>query len=502
MSRPEQKSDLAAPSGAKPDDAAATLRAANALARRGDVARAEQIYRTVLDAHPDFDAAHANLAFVLNSMRRFGEAATHFRRALAAQPDAVPVLIGLAHALQRQGRWRDAEPCYRRALALRPDLAGAELGLGMCLLATARLDAARACFERAVHLEPTCVEAWHLLSTLRRFDADDPFIAACEALQPRVAALPALRRARYWFALGKLREDAARYDDAFAAYATGNRTRASLFVLDESGEDRRVQDACAVFNSHPAETRAAVESAVGKTPVFVVGMPRSGTTLVEQILASCPDVHGAGEIADLQAVLRERCGDPEPWAAVRTLPAAALRELGAAYLERVWKRAPQATHIVNKMPSNYRYVGLIRMILPQARIIHVVREPMDSCFSCYTHLFEGDSLPYSYDLRALGRYYRRYVRCVEHWHRVLPGVMLDVRYAELVTDTEAQARRMLDHVGLPWDPGCLQFHRNPRLVVTASRAQVRRPIYRDSVARWRRFESHLQPLLELVGSLR
>jgi hypothetical protein len=238
-------------------------------------------------------------------------------------------------------------------------------------------------------------------------------------------------------------------------------------------------------------------------PVFVVGMPRSGTSLIEQILASHPAVHGAGEIPDLRDVLVTKLGEPHGWPEQASrLSRDALREMGDAYVERVFRRAPHATHVVNKTTLNYRHVGLIRMLLPQACIVHAVRDPMDSCFSCFSHLFNGDNLPYSYDLQTLGRYYVRYAKLMQHWRAVVPDAVFDVRYEELVRDTEGQVRRMLDHLGLEWNAACLDFHRNRRVVETASRAQVTQPIYRNSVARWQRFEKHLRPLMELVAPWR
>lgn len=491
-------SDLA-PDHARAVDVAQRFASANALARQGRAEAAVRAYQALLGEHPEFAAAHANLALVLNAMRRFAEAEPHFLRALAAGPDQIPLLTGLAYALHRQSRWPEAEPYYRRALAIRPDCVEAMLGLGVCLRAASRLEEACEWFEQAAQVDPACVDAYYLLSTLKRVETGDPLLAHCEALQPHMPSFPPLKQARYWFALGRMREDVARYDDAFAAYASGNRARASQFVLDESGEEARLQRTCAVFDAQRLSAAPPRPDVAARVPVFIVGMPRSGTSLIEQILDSHPAVHGAGEIPDLQDLWVEQIGAEATWLeAFATLTPQAWHALGEAYLERLWRAAPRATHVVNKMTLNYRYLGPIRLMLPQARIIHALRDPMDSCFSCYTRLFDGDNLAYTYDLGALGRYYVRYAGLMRHWREVLPDGMLEMRYEDLVADTEAQVRRMLDHLGLGWDARCLEFHRNTRVVATASRAQVRRPIYRDSIARWQRFETHLGPLRELV----
>jgi tetratricopeptide (TPR) repeat protein len=478
---------------------AKALADANALAQRGRTEDAVRLYRALLAAHPRLSAAHANLALVLNVTRRFVEAEPHFLRALEALPGEVPLLVGLAFALQNQSREREAEPYYRQALAVQPDCVGAMLGLGICMRSESRLDEAREWFEQALRTDPGCVDAYYFLATFKHMGPDGRWLADCEALQPRVAAMPPRQQARYWFALGRMREGVTRYDDAFAAYVAGNRARASMMSLDESAEDARLQRTRELFDARRLSAAPARPATAARVPVFVVGIPRSGTSLIEQILSSHPDVHGAGEIHDLRDVLIERLGDENGWPeAFAELSPEAWRELGVAYLDRSWRHAPHVTHVVDKMTLNYRYLGAIRMMLPQARIVHAVRDPMDSCLSCYTILFDGANVSYSYDLRTLGRYYVRYARLMRHWREVLPDGMLEVRYEDLVADLDTQVRRLLDGVGLSWNPRCLDFHRNTRVVATASRAQVRRPIYSSSIGRWKRFEAHLGPLRELV----
>ena len=233
-------------------------------------------------------------------------------------------------------------------------------------------------------------------------------------------------------------------------------------------------------------------------PVFIVGMPRSGTTLIEQILASHPGLYGAGELAVFNEIvqdLRLPAPDSPDWATL--LPR--LRELGKIYLDRVWALSPDSRFISDKLPGNFRHLGLLQLMLPGARIIHAIRDARDCCVSCYTmHFRTGHE--YSYDLGTLGHYFLRYRQLMAHWHRVLPpGRILDLRYEDMVEDPEREARRLLDYMGLPWDPACLKFYRNKRAVNTASLAQVRQPIYSSSRGRWRRFEKHLAPLLEILA---
>jgi hypothetical protein len=239
-------------------------------------------------------------------------------------------------------------------------------------------------------------------------------------------------------------------------------------------------------------------------PVFIVGMPRSGTTLIEQILASHPQVFGAGELPDLgdAAARLSEPGDangafPE---IVASLPDEVLRQVGARYADAAGARAPMAERVTDKMPLNFYFVGLIHLALPNARIIHASRDPLDTCLSCFATLFTGDHRV-AYELSELGRYYKAYEGLMEHWRRVLPdGVMLEVRYEDVVADVGREARRIVAHCGLSWDDTCLRFHGSPRPVRTASAAQVRRPIYDSSVGRWRAYDKLLLPLIEALGT--
>ena len=237
-------------------------------------------------------------------------------------------------------------------------------------------------------------------------------------------------------------------------------------------------------------------------PVFIVGMPRSGTTLVEQILASHPKVFGAGELSEFSKAVTSLGMPNGALSFPETVPglsAEQLRQLGTSYLDAIEAAAPGAERITDKMPANFRFVGLIHLALPNARIIHMRRDPVDTCLSCFSLLFVGD-LPYCYDLGELGRYYRAYQTLMEHWRQVLPaGVMLEVQYEEVVADVERQARQIVAYCGLEWDDACLAFYRTQRPIRTSSAAQVRQPIYRTSVGRWKPYRHLLQPLIKELG---
>jgi hypothetical protein len=241
-----------------------------------------------------------------------------------------------------------------------------------------------------------------------------------------------------------------------------------------------------------------------QVPVLIVGMPRSGTTLIEQILASHPKVFGADELRDLGEVIAAHC-DLAPMPAVypeciRDMPGEVLGRIGAVYAARLRRRAPAVERITDKMPANLLHLGLVHLALPNARIVHVRRDPIDTCWSCYARLFGGEQ-PFAYDLGELGRYYRRYQALMAHWRAVLPpGAMLEVDYEQVVDDLEEQARRIVAYCGLEWDEACLRFYETKRQVHTSSAAQVRRPIYRSSIGRWRPYRQWLGPLLNELGS--
>jgi tetratricopeptide (TPR) repeat protein len=489
---------------ARPDDANTHNSLGIAYREQARVAEAEACYRHALAIKPDYAEAHNNLGNALRDQGRRSEAESSYRQALAIHDRFAEPHFNLGNILRDQLRLDEAEQSYRRALAIKPDYLMALNNLGLCLKKQGRVEEACASFEAAIAIKPDFLQSICNLAPFRTYAADDAQLRILEDQRHQLHGLPPAGRVNYWFALGKMREDAGRHDDAFAAYAEGNHLQRMRFPHDEAREAALVARLRSVFHADLFARRSLPDPTSSRTPIFIVGMPRSGTSLIEQILASHPGIHGAGELTDLHDVVHSldtsTAAYPE---IVPTLPVEVLQHLGEAYMERAWRHAPQATHVTDKLPANFLHVGMIHLMLPHAKIIHAMRDPMDSCFSCYARLFEDGHLDFSYDLDTVGRYYLRYIELMQHWHRVLPpGTVLDLRYEDMVADTEGQARRLLDYLGLPWDEGCLDFHRNTRAVRTASIAQVRKPIYRSSVARWKHFEAQLAPLLDIVRDCR
>jgi tetratricopeptide (TPR) repeat protein len=512
---------------------------ANALREQEKYIEAEVSYETVLELRPDFIDAYFNLGDTLMSQKRaedaevryhqalylkqdfveaynhlgvslkkqgrFADAETNFRKALELRPDYASAHNNLGNALHDQDRIAEAETCYRQAIRFKSDYPEAYSNLGNTLKSEGRLDEAKEALERAISLKPDFVEPHFGLSVLKTYAEDDPHLSMMEKQRPMIDDLPVETRIRYWFAIGKAYEDIGRYDESFSAYEQGNRLKHAILAWDEAEDDAMLERMMSVFTKEFFAARPK-PTHTGRAPIFIVGMPRSGTTLLEQILSTNPGVFGAGELKDMNEVVIGAMpgADYKQYPdGVNALSSEDFRRLGEQYTERVWRNAPDATRITDKMPSNFFYLGMIHLMLPEARIIHAMRDPMDSCFSCYSRLFNKENVRFAYDLGTLGRYYARYIKLMRHWHEVLPaGTILDLRYEDMVANTEQQARRALDYLGLPWNDGCLDFHNNKRRVKTASLAQVRKPIYKTSVARWKHYEKHLGPLLDLVSEYR
>ena len=454
--------------------------------------------RRVVALSPRNAEGHYNLGIALRRLGQPGEATASFEAALRLQPDHSLALFNYADTLCEIDRYAEAIAYLDRLERLKPNDPATLTLKGRAYQETGALDEARALFARAVAHPPVLAAAWFDLTSAGELTPDQLARLATLAADKRQ---PAADRAVLLFALGKAFEDLKRFDEAFACFLEGNRLKRSLGAYDEPALLARVARLKQGFTRELMEARAS-EGSDSELPIFVVGYPRSGTTLAEQIVASHPLVHGAGErdyIGEIASALHApgntSVGFPE---CLPLLPPGILRQAGDAYVARLQALAPAAPRITDKFPLNYYFLGLICLILPRARILHVRREPMDSCLSCFATHFSAD-LAFSYDLAELGRNYRLYLDMMELWRRVLPeGAMLEIDYESVVGDLEGQARRIIDYCGLPWDERCLAFHQTRRSVRTASIVQVRQPIYRSSLARWRRYEKHLGPLAEAL----
>jgi tetratricopeptide (TPR) repeat protein len=463
-------------------------------------------YDRALALRSDYAEALRSRGLTLHELKRFEEALASYDRALTLRPDYAEALSNRGNTLQEMKQFEEARASYDRALALKPDLADAHNGSGNVLKILGELqEAQKACLE-ALRLNPNIAGVYCNLADLKTFRSGDPHLAAMESLAAR-KGLSQVERVQLDFALGKAYADLKDYRRSFKHLLAGNVGKRATIEYDETSALALFDRIEAVFTRE----LIAVKSGSGDPsamPIFVLGMPRSGTTLVEQIIASHPMVHGAGELQTLSDVIptaRGRDGTVIPFPEfVPALDPSALRQIGGRYVAAVRElipkeKAAQAERVTDKMPSNYYLVGLIHLALPNAKIIHTLRDPVDTCISCFSKLFAREQ-NHTYNLGELGRYYKRYDQLMKHWRRVLPqGRILDVRYEDVVADLGGQARRIISYCGLPWDDRCLSFHKTNRPVQTASVTQVRQPIYNSAVGRWRRYEEHLGPLLSALG---
>ena len=476
------------------EETARELAAAVRFHQTGEFQNAAEIYRRILDRHPDhFDALH-HLGLIALQAGQNERAIDLIGRALAINPKFAAAHNSLGAALQMQGNLTEAANCYQRAAAIDPKNARTQNNLGIVLQVSGRLDEAIVAFENALALKPDYAMPYKGLAALRKVLPDDGLISGIQRLL-REDKLPGDDRCYLNFALGKCFDDIGEFDRAFHHYQAGNDIHKQKRPFDVAAFAEKTDEIIATFTPAFFSERAAVGNN-SEQPVFIVGMPRSGTTLIEQILASHPAVFGADELpyfnqmaADLQAMLRDATAYP---ACAARIDEATAGRLAQRYLDHLRKRSGDAARVTDKMPDNFRNLGLIALLFPRARVIHCRRDPLDVCLSCYFQDFTN--LPFSYDLADIGQYYRKYEQLMAHWWSALPLQILDLRYEELVADEETVSRRMVDFCGLDWDDACLTFHENDRPVQTASKWQVRQPIYKTSVARWKRYERHLGPL--------
>ena len=485
-----------------PESAEAHEALGNALEMLADWAGAAAAYRVAFGREPHRVTLRVRLAGVLMMQGAAAEAAEHFRLARDAAPDELPPLVGLAAALERADDTLGSLAACERALALAPERADMWLLRAHNLQALGRFDEAKASYDRVLALEPATPDALRQLALINRLEPGDARTARLEAALA-APETPAEARILAGFTLGTLLDRAGAYDEAFARFAAANRLSRELLaargeVFDAAALEREVSPWFEQFT--PRERiRAAGKGDPSELPVFVVGMPRTGTTLVEQIAASHSRVHGAGEskaIIEMVRRLHARHPDTHPvdWGT------AAIRAETEPYLASLRRQGGGAARVIEKLPDNLFYAGYISILFPRARIVLCRRDLRDVCLSCYFQHFV-DANTWSLDLADCAARARVAERLARLWPLVLPRPPLELRYEALVRDPEAQSRRLIAFLGLEWEPACLEFHRTERPVGTLSQWQVRQPIYSTSVGRWRHYRRHIRPMLDALADL-
>jgi len=486
-----------------PPTLAQLLEAGLAHHRAGRLAEAAACYRRMLDRDPAHPDANQLSGLIAKKSGNLDEAVTRMRTSLAHRPDDAEVTYNLGNTHWERGDLETAIECYDRALAIKPAHENAWVNRGRTLQHLGREDEAAASFRRATEVKPTSGKGWENYTLTRhRFEPDDPDLGrmreALDALNPASADARSLH-----FALARAMASHGARDTAFAHYAAGNAIAFASTSYDVASDEKLFARLREVFTADLLG-RPPVGDPDAR-PIFILGMPRSGTTLVEQILASHSAVDPGGERRDLANILQQVRVSDQPslgfpaW--VPALDADDEARIGRAYLDRLPAPSAGASHITDKMPANFRLIGLIRRVLPNARIIHVQREPADTCVSCFFQNFTNGNT-FAFDQTALGRYYRAYHALMAHWRTVMPAhAWLEVRYEDIIAQPEAEVERLLTFCGLAWESACLTFHQTDRPVMTASMSQVRQPLYSSAMGRWRRYTAFLGPLFHALGDL-
>jgi tetratricopeptide (TPR) repeat protein len=524
--RPEQSSAAPARRGRSRERHAGLLAQGEEHLTRGAYAEAMQCYQELLSLDPRNALALTAMGVALASLGRYGEAESHFRRAIGISPSLAMAYFNLAGVLLSTGRYRESEMPLRRALKLKPAYLEARISLGLSLVLLGRLAEARECYEMALKVEPRNTQAvvgvGHIESLEGRFTAAESAFRRALEIDPRssyaCAALVGLRRMtpadRAWleraeqivagglqaldectlrFAMGKYCDDVGDFARAFRNYERANTLQRARVPPYDAAERARLVDDLQKAYTPEALVQPRDGASESERPVFVVGMPRSGTSLVAQILGSHPSAHAAGELEFWAAAVGKHEKVIRPGVPGESLR----RKLASGYLQVLTAQSPSALRVIDKAPLNSDYLGLIHCIFPRARIIYLRRNPIDTCLSCYFQQLPP-ALSCATDLSDLAHYYREHRRLGAHWRRALPPEMLlEVPYEQLVADQEKWTRRILEFIGLPWNDRCLDFHLTQSTVLTASYWQVRQTMYQNSIGRWHNYRKFIGPLLEL-----
>mgnify|MGYP001166290739 FL=1 len=528
----EKKSDVAR---ARPNFDA-QLRRAQGLEQNGDHKSAETIYRDILTKDPNnFEAARllagiavlnkhfrdaevflkkvvsnvpgyvrawVDLVNVQRELDKYDDALESAKKVITLAPESAESYMVYASAIGMSGDHAEAIKAYQKALNLAPDRAGALCSMAHHQKTIGQQDDAIASYRRAIQVKPDHAESYWSLANLKTFRFEANEIDAMLALLDD-EDLPETSRAQLHNALGLEFEAQKDYDKAYDNFSQCNvarRLQESYDPVDTEDTYGRIID---LFTPEFVQQKGELEKG-DITPIFIVGLPRSGSTLIEQILASHSQVDGTHELGDLarsiQSVRRNRNQGSRFPEALKELDIEAWQRIGKEYLSRTEVFRSGAPYFVDKNPNNFIYTGILKITIPNAKIINARRHPLDSCFGSFKQLFASGQ-PFTYDMTELGEYYLQYQRLMDFWHETLPNFVLDVHYEEVVSDLETQVRKVLQFCGLPFEESCLHFHETERAVKTASSEQVRQPIYSSSIDLWRNYEQHLSELVQILEPL-
>jgi tetratricopeptide (TPR) repeat protein len=512
-----------------------SIKAAGEKFKAGKLQEAAVMYEKFLALEPNNPDALHNLGVIAAQFQRPDIAIELIRRSLIHRPNYPEGFKNLALILKQQGNLKDAKQLLHSALSLDPknSICRYQLGsilyqqkllieaentiniaiqydsnnylaynlLGVILQDQGLLEKAIKKYRKAIRINPDYYDAYYNLSNIKKFSKDDSDLKSLKNISSKIKTIDNPNTAKIFYSLGKAYNDINNYSAAFECFLKANQCDRKFLEYNRKSEEGMLKKIASIF-SKKFITQHENSACQSKTPVFVLGMPRSGTSLVEQILASHPQINGAGErmklyqlASNITKFTSTNTAYPESLALLND---EICRDIGEEYLMSLQETSSDSDYIIDKMPSNFMLIGLIHLVLPNAKIIHCVRNPIDTCFSCFrTNFTIGHN--YSNTLEDLGSYYQHYLALMSHWRNVLPSKILDIEYESLVNDTEKNTRSMLEYLGLDWNDACLNYHENNRTVQTASAWQVRQPIYNSSIRGWKNYEAHLQPLIQALN---
>ena len=511
------------------DNAAVHRQLGDAYSKLRHLEEAIEPYRTALALQADDVATTVNLGNVFHGLHRYTQSIPLYEQVLAMQPENVQVHRHLGASYQKMGQTKKALECFEKALSLRPDYIDARIKLAEVLRELGRAEEALVQVEQVIDLNPDETEAHVILARiLRSLGQADLAVERLERhlntkpecghlyfhismIKPRQELIPVVENLLSdpglpngdvifcHFALGNIYKDGKSVDQAFSHFLKANMLYRETITYDPSAISQTVDSLMKVYSKRFFQRKRQLGS-TSRLPVFILGMPRSGSTLVEQIISSHALIYGAGELQAIPGIalsITQQLEYANPYPECMTLfDVKMAEEYSARYLQELALHCSTAKHITDKLPGNFVNIGLIKTLFPDARIVHCQRNPLDSCISIFFHYFVG--LKCSFDLTELGKYYLDYQRLMSHWEKLFPGEIFTVQYEDLVTDQEIVSKQLIDYLGLEWDENCVDFHTNERDVMTPSNIQVRQPIYKHSMNRWKPYEKHLQPLIEVL----
>ena len=467
------------------------------LAEVGQWENAIKAYHQALSLKPDYGEAYYNYAIALQNLERTDEAISILRKAIKAEPNHAEAHYNLGNLLTEQGKESEAILSFQRAVTINPDFIKAHANLGNCYKNLGRIDDAMACYNKTIEIQPDFAEGYIELNSSLDLDKNDPRFEKMESLLNELKA-DDKAKVRLHFALAKTYERLGDIDKTFTLLSEGNRLRKAQKEYSTQMDKDLMVNIRTYFSEEISGSHDGYRpSKTGKTPIFIVGMPRSGTTLTEQILASHSNVFGAGELSALGEIISPEFASvdlPTPHA----LDIELLDKVREGYIERLGELNVSERIIVDKMPLNFRWVGFIFAAFPDAKIINLNRNPAAIGWSIFKYNFSSSGNRYAHDLQDIGEFYNLYIDLMMFWRKRFPGKIYDLSYEALTEDQEGETRKLLEYCDLEWEEACLDFHKTKRVVKTVSSSQVRKKMYKGSSQAWRKYEKHLGPLLDAL----